>query len=242
MEALINPNLESVQQALRLRIKPDKAVHYPKFFQAHTGGYGEGDHFLGVVVPDNREVAKAYWQQLKLEELTPLLLSSWHEERLCGLLMLLEHYKKSRTEAEKGACVQCYLQHLPGVNNWDLVDTTAYALLGHWLLQRDRSILYTFAAAGDLWRQRVALVATMAFIRKGQYTDTLKLSEKLMQHKHPLMHKAIGWMLREVGKKDELVLIEFLDTHYKKMPRTMLRYAIERLPQDRRQAYLKSKV
>ncbi|AHM61344.1 DNA alkylation repair protein [Flammeovirgaceae bacterium 311] len=242
MEAFTNSTLENVQQALRQRIRPEKAAHYPKFFQAHAGGYGEGDHFLGVVVPDNRAIARAHWQQLEPEALSPLLLSTWHEERLCGLFMLLERYKKSKTEAEKEACVQCYLQHLPGVNNWDLVDATAYDLLGHWLLKRERSLLYTFAAAGDLWRQRIAVVATLAFIRKGQFTDTLKLAEKLMQHRHPLMHKAIGWMLRESGKKDELVLVEFLDQHYKNMPRTMLRYAIERFPENRRKAYLKGAV
>lgn len=234
--------LENVQQALRAQAKPEKAAHYPKFFQAHAGGYGEGDQFLGVVVPDNRAIAIEHWQLFACNELTPLLLSPWHEERLCGLFMLLERYKKSKQEAEKEACIRCYLQHLPGVNNWDLVDATAYQLLGLWLLHRDRSLLYTFASAGDLWRQRIAVVATLAFIRKGQYADTLRLAEKLMQHPHPLMHKAIGWMLREMGKKDELPLIEFLDMHYRQMPRTMLRYAIEKFPEGQRQAYLKSRV
>lgn len=242
METITLSPLQTVQNALRQRINPEKAAHYPKFFQAQAGGYGAGDHFLGVVVPDNRAVAKAYWEQFSCPELSSLLLSRWHEERLCGLFMLVKRYQKSKTEAEKAACVQCYLQHLPGVNNWDLVDCSAYEILGHWLLQRERSLLYTLASAGDLWRQRVAVVATLAFIRKGQFTDTLKLAEKLMQHPHPLIHKALGWMLRELGKKDELVLQEFLDEHYKQMPRTMLRYAIERFPENRRQDYLQGKI
>ncbi|EMR02632.1 DNA alkylation repair enzyme [Cesiribacter andamanensis AMV16] len=153
--------------------------------------------------------------------------------------MLIELYKKSRTDAAKEACIRVYLQHLSGVNNWDLVDSSAYTLLGHWLLKRDRSLLYAFAAGGELWKQRIAVVATLAFIRTGQYTDTLLLAEKLMQHPHPLMHKALGWMLREIGKRDEPVLVEFLDQHHRHIPRTMLRYAIERFPEGVRQGYLK---
>ncbi|MBW3546432.1 MAG: DNA alkylation repair protein [Bacteroidetes bacterium] len=234
--------LENVQQALRAKTRADKAAHYPKYFQAHAGGYGEGDQFLGVMVPDNRAIAKAYWQLFGCKDLTPLLLSMWHEERLCGLFMLVERYKKSKQETDREACILCYLQHLSGVNNWDLVDATAYTLLGHWLLHRDRFLLYTFASGGNLWRQRLAVVATLAFIRTGQYADTLRLAEKLMQHPHPLMHKAIGWLLRELGKKDELALIEFLDVHYRQMPRTMLRYAIEKFPEGQRQTYLKGRV
>lgn len=239
MESISLSPLESVQLALRMRVDPQKAAYYPGFYQTYSGGYGEGDHFLGVTVPQNREVALDHWQQFSCQQLSPLLFSSWHEERLCGLFMLLERYKKSKQESEKEACIRCYLQHLPGVNNWDLVDSTAYKLLGHWLLKRDRSLLYALASAGDLWQQRIAVVATLAFIRRGEFTHTLKLAEKLMQHPHPLMHKAIGWMLRELGKKDEATLVAFLNQHYPHMPRTMLRYAIERFPENTRQAYLK---
>lgn len=234
--------ISQVQAALREHIKPEKAAFFPKYMQAHEGGYGQGDQFLGITMPNIRAVVKEYALQFSLEELQPLIRSKWHEERMCGLLMLVQHYQKSKKDEEKqAACIALYLKQLDWVNNWDLVDCTAYHLLGDWLLTRDRSLLYELAESQHLWRERVAMVATLAFIRQGQFTEAYQLAEFFLSHPHSLMHKAVGWMLRESGKRDEQALTEFLDSHYQNMPRTSLRYAIERFSEPVRQAYLQGK-
>ena len=213
----------------------EKKVVLPKFFKTGKGEYGEGDKFLGVVVPGTRKVAKEY-KDLPSEVLEWLLESEWHEVRLCALLILVEKYKKNPYDT-----VWFYLTHMKGINNWDLVDLSAPYILGNHLVQQeDREVLYRLADSDNMWEQRTAVVSTLMLIRKGYYADTIALAEKLLDTKHDLMRKAIGWMLREVGKRDERLLVEFLERYRHRMPRTMLRYAIEKFEPQRRKYFLLS--
>ena len=220
---------------LRSLSDDEKKVVLPKFFKTAKGEYGEGDRFMGVVVPSVRTVAKKF-KNVSLDVVEGLLESEWHECRLCALLILREKFAKSPDEI-----AQFYLLHMTGINNWDLVDLSAPYILGTYLLERpwERIILYQLAGSGVLWERRIAIVSTLMLIRNGQYEDTLKLAAIFLQSEHDLMQKAVGWMLREVGKKDEPLLRSFLDRHCRVMPRTMLRYAIERLPQEVRLSYMK---
>jgi len=220
----------------------EKAEKAPKFFQSHAGGYGEGDQFLGVAVPNQRKVAKKFWSNVELRELQLLLNDPIHEVRLSAIFMLVEKYKKAKTQADKKVWVDLYLANLGGVNNWDIVDSSADKILGNWLLDKDRTILYELAQSGDLWSERIAIVATYEFIRNNQFEDTYKIAEILLNHQHDLIHKAVGWMLKEMGKRNTEAEEYFLKKYYKKMPRTMLRYAIEKLGEQRRQAYLKGTI
>lgn len=211
----------------------EKKAVLPRFFKTGKGEYGEGDKFLGVIVPNTRKVAKQF-KDVRYEVLEWLLESEWHEVRLCALLILVEKYKKSPDDA-----VCFFLTHLKGVNNWDLVDLSAPYILGSYLItSEDREVLYNLADSSDMWEQRIAVVSTLMLIRKGYYADTVALAEKLMNTRHDLMQKAIGWMLREVGKRDEQLLVEFLEKHKHIMPRTMLRYAIEKFDPKRRKLFL----
>lgn len=226
-----------IQQQLDALATPEKKAFLPYFFKTGKGQYGEGDKFLGVVVPDVRKVAKEY-KALSFSELEQLLKSEYHECRLCALLILIEQFKKSKdTDREK--IYEFYLANSRYVNNWDLVDLSCYHIVGEHLLDKDRSRLYELADSPLLWDQRIAVVSTMAFIRKNDFKDILSLSERLLDHKHDLMHKACGWMLREAGKRDEEILKSFLDKHHKVMPRTMLRYSIEKLTKEERAHYMK---
>jgi 3-methyladenine DNA glycosylase AlkD len=222
--------------ALHPYIEVEKAKHLPIFFQTQPGGYGEGDRFLGVRVPNIRKIARRF-PNLSLEALAELLDSPYHEVRLCALIILVSRYRKS---ADKAPCIHFYLEHLSGVNNWDLVDASCYHLLGDYLLEQgDRSILYRLAESGHLWKRRIAIVTTLAFIRSGQIDDTFAIAEILLQDSHPLIHKAVGWMLREAGKKDPKKLLVFLNRHAADMPRTMLRYAMEKMDRSVREDYMK---
>ncbi len=213
-------------RALKEASDEEKKLVLPRFFKTGKGEYGEGDKFLGVIVPETRKVAKAY-KNASYELIEALLESEWHECRLCALLILIEKYKKTPEEA-----VQFYLCHLKGINNWDLVDLSAPYILGDYLVNRnDRQILYTLAQSPDMWSQRIAIVSTLMLIRNGQYTDTIALAEHFMTTRHDLIQKATGWMLREVGKRDEPLLVSFLEANSTRMPRTMFRYAIEKLRQ-----------
>jgi 3-methyladenine DNA glycosylase AlkD len=217
---------------------PEKAAFLSRFFKTGKGQYGEGDVFLGITMPGIRGIVKNY-PSLLLEEWTELLQSPYHEFRMAALIGLMKRFQKAKKEAGTQRCIfDIYLSNLDKINNWDLVDVTCRDIIGAFLLHKDRSILYELAERPHLWSQRVAIVSTWYFISRNQFTDTLQLSELLLSHKHDLIHKAVGWMLREVGKRDELVLEEFLDTHLKKMPRTALRYAIERFPESKRKYYL----
>ena len=213
----------------------EKKIVLPKFFKTGKGEYGEGDKFLGVVVPETRKIAKSH-KDVPYDVIECLLESEWHEARLCALLILVQKYKKTPDEV-----VQFYLTHTKGINNWDLVDLSAPYILGDYLvLSDDHDILYQLAESSNMWEQRIAVVATLMLIRKGFYSDTMALADKLMSTSHDLMQKAIGWMLREVGKRDEQLLVKFLEKNRLKMPRTMLRYAIEKFAPQRR-AYFMSK-
>lgn len=219
----------------------EKAVHLSRFFKTGPGQYGEGDRFLGVMVPYSRAIAKAN-KAMPLEEVQLLLESPWHEARLCALLILVYRFKERKiTEEEREQIYSFYIKNARRCNNWDLVDLSCRDIVGEYLVDKERSILYRLADSENLWEQRIAIVATWAFIRRSDFNDTLALAERLMAHKHDLMHKAVGWMLREVGKKDRETLTIFLEKNATQLPRTTLRYAIEHYPEPQRQYFLKMK-
>lgn len=207
------------------------------FFKTGPGQYGEGDRFLGSRVPDLRKVAREF-ASLSMTEIQSLLASPWHEERLLALVILVRQYAKGE-ERERNAIYALYLRSTGRINNWDLVDVSAPQIVGLHLLTRDRRPLYRLVKSRSVWERRIAIIATQQFIRGGEFEDTLALAEALLDDEHDLIHKAAGWMLREVGKRDRRALEAFLDRHAATMPRTMLRYAIERLPPARRRRYLR---
>ena len=212
----------------------EKKTVLPRFFKTGKGEYGEGDRFLGVIVPNTRKVAKNHKDSPYIV-IEMLLESEWHECRLCALLMLIEKYKK-----EPDQVVQFYLTHTKGINNWDLVDLSAPYILGDFLKDKtDRNVLYDLAGSSVMWERRIAVVSTLMLIRHGQFDDTIRLAEALIDSKHDLMQKSIGWMLREVGKRDKGLLVQFIEKHKHEMPRTMLRYAIEKFPEPERREFMR---
>lgn len=227
----------AVQKALRAEAIPEKALFFPKFFKSGPGEYAEGDKFLGVTVPKQRAIAKTYFQKLSLQEAEQLLKSEWHEERLVALFILVLKYQKGDLRIQQDI-YDFYLSNSAYVNNWDLVDSSAPYIVGDWLLGKDRKILYKLAKSKILWERRIAIIATLWFIRKGEFVDTIMISEQLLSDKHDLIHKAVGWALREMGKRAPELLIDFLDKHAAYMPRTALRYAIEHLSSKDRLHYL----
>lgn len=235
-------NLQSFKSTLLSYADEKRANDLARFFQTHPGGYGEGDTFLGVKVPDQRAVSKQFYKELNLEEIALLLNENIHEHRLTAVFMLVLKYEKAKTEGEKQAVVDCYLENISGVNNWDIIDSSCHKILGPWLIDKDKRLLYEFAASGDLWLQRISVITTMHFISKRKYDDALRLAEILLHHPHDLIHKAVGWMLREIGNRDYDVEYNFLLKHYRQMPRTMLRYAIEKFDEDVRQGFLKGTI
>lgn len=226
-----------IQKELETYVDPVKREYLSGFFKTGKGQYGEGDKFLGVVVPNTRIVAKRH-KDIPFEVMAELLQSEWHECRLCALLMMVERFKKS-DEKEREAIYRFYLSQTERINNWDLVDLSAPYIVGEYLRDKSRDDLYRLAESNLLWEQRIAVVATVTLIRNNDFTDILRLAELLLQHKHDLMQKAIGWMLREMGKKDRDLLLQFLDKYRMVMPRTMLRYSIEKLTEAERKYYMK---
>lgn len=220
--------VNKIKKEIRAKAKPEKLEILSSFFRTGKGQYAEGDKMLAVNVPDQREIAKKYYLAATFDDIEKLLASSYHEDRLTGLLILTYQMPKASDQEQK-KIVDFYLTHLDRVNNWDLVDLSAYKILGKYLLDKSRTVLYKLSRSKHLWSERVAMVATYEFIREKQFEDTLKLAEKYLTHKHDLIHKATGWMLREVGKRDEKVLRKFLGEHAKQMPNVMYRYAIERI-------------
>ena len=227
---------------------PTQAQHLARFFKTGEGEYGYGDKFLGIKVPETRNIVKRYKTSVGVDDCITLIKSEWHEIRLAGFLLLIELYrraKKNGNDADVIKIVNTYIDHIPYGNNWDLVDLICGYILGDWLIDNPmhRNILDRFADMQDsLWHQRVAIVSTFSLKRAGQYSDTIRISQKFLTHKHDLIHKATGWMLREMGKRGGYnELIAFLDEHATSMPRTTLRYSIERFPEDLRQYYLKKK-
>ncbi len=231
-------DVERIKNELEQHADPEKGEFLPHFFKAMPGGYGEGDLFLGVQVPVQRKIARKYFKDIPLEETERLLQDPVHECRLTALFILCLRYEKARREEDKTEVVNMYLRNLSFVNNWDLVDSSAYKILGPYLMDKKKDVLYELAASGELWQERIAVIATMHFIKNGRFTETLKLAKQFLGHQHDLMHKAVGWMLREVGKQNFNVEYDFLLKHYEIMPRTMLRYAIEKFDPALRKKFL----
>jgi 3-methyladenine DNA glycosylase AlkD len=232
--------LDDIRRELAAAARPARAAGAARYFQTGPGGYAEGDRFLGVTVPDQRRVVARHWRRTTPEEAVILLQSPLHEERLTALLLLVRRFQRG-DQAEQGRLCDLYLQHAHRVDNWDLVDSSAPYLLGPWLLDRDRdrSVLDRLSRSERVWDRRIAVLATAAFIRAGDFAWTFRLARRLLRDPHDLIHKAVGWMLREVGNRDPAAAERFLRRHHRTMPRTMLRYAIEKLPAARRQAYLR---
>ena len=228
-----------VLSALKSTADPEKAVFYPRFFKTGKGEYGEGDRFLGVTVQKQRKIAKQF-HDLPEPDIIALLESPYHECRLTGLFVLTSQFERA-DESRRKQIVALYLANIEHINNWDLVDATAHKILGVYLANRDRSLLKELSEKDHLWSQRISIIATLHFIKLDDYHETLSLARTFLDHPHDLMHKAVGWMLREIGNRDRETEERFLRAHYREMPRTMLRYAIEKLPQTRRKKYLAAK-
>ncbi len=233
------PTAQEVRDALKILSDPEKAAASSRFFKVGKGEYAEGDKFIGVAVPSQRKIANEF-RDLSLPQIEELLHDPTHEFRLTALLILVEQYQRAKVDSEPAEIVDFYLRNLDYVNNWDLVDTSAHKILGEWLLDRENEqhILDELAESNHLWRERVSIIACLPFIRRYEFDWILRLAEWFLDHEHDLIHKAVGWMLREAGKRDKMFLLSFLETHATAMPRTMLRYAIEKLTPRERQDFL----
>ena len=229
-------NVIGIQESLRAQANPAIAEHSARFFKTGPGEYAEGDKFLGIRVPVLRAHVR-HFATASLGDVLTVLRSQYHEERLFALLVLVRQYENADSKT-KAKIVEAYLHNTYYINNWDLVDSSAHKILGPYLFDRDRKLLLELATSDSLWERRIAIIATLYFIKHEQYSDTLAVARLLLNDKHDLIHKAVGWMLREVGKRDRAVEEAFLQDHYRTMPRTMLRYAIEHFSTPDRQAYL----
>lgn len=241
--------LSDLRKELKSLANPKKANILQGFFKTGKDQYGEGDVLLGITVPISRGVAKKY-ADLSFENLQVLLDSKIHEERFIALMILVRRFEAhagvspagQKTSDEQRDVFNFYMKNYKNINNWDLVDLSAPNIVGNYLLDKNRDILYEFAKSNNLWKKRIAILSTFTFIRKNQFEDTLKISEILLNDKHDLIHKAVGWMLREIGKRNLKVEENFLKKNYKKMPRTMLRYAIEKFEEKKRKMYLNGEI
>ncbi len=231
-------NLKNLIKDFEQIQNPEKAKILSRFFKTGKGEYGYGDIFLGITVPQQRLLVKKFFD-LNLQDTIKLLRSKIHEHRLTALLILVKKFEKENYERTKENIYNLYLDNTKYINNWDLVDLSAPKIVGNFLLNKNREILYKLAKSKDLWEKRISIISTFTFIRNFEYLDTIEISKILLQDKHDLIHKSVGWMLREMGKRDINILKNFLDNYYKIMPRTMLRYSIEKLPKDIRAYYLK---
>jgi len=229
--------IELIKTEMQHLAHPEKAVVLSRFFKTGKGEYGEGDLFLGITVPEQRKIAGKYYL-LPLNKLQKLLSSKIHEHRLTALLILVLKYSKA-DENSREDIFNFYLSNIKHINNWDLVDLSADKILGTHLLGRDTSILFRMAESRNVWERRIAIMTTFHFIKNNQFRDTLSIAEMLLNDSHDLIHKAVGWMLREIGKRDQETEERFLLKYYTRMPRTMLRYAIEKFDHNKRAFYLK---
>lgn len=229
---------QKVLDELKKLADPDIAEHSQRFFKTGPGEYGEGDQFLGIRVPDTRRIAGKY-KKLSLQETEKLLHSKYHEARLCALIILVNKCQKADRELHQ-TIYDLYLRNTSHVNNWDLVDTSAEKIVGTYLFEyeEEKTVLVKLSESDNLWERRISIMSTFHFIRHGEYSNTLELAQKLLNDEHDLIHKAVGWMLREVGKRDIETEEQFLRKHIHNMPRTMLRYAIEKFPEAKRKKYL----
>lgn len=232
--------LQNLKKDLKKNSNKSKAKALQRFFKTGKGEYGEGDVFLGITVPKQRKIAKKYLS-LDISTLQSLLDSKIHEERLIALLILTDNFKSS-DEERKYQILDFYLHNTKNINNWDLVDLSAPHIVGPYFLDKPKDILYQMAESKLLWEKRISIISTFSFIKNNQFQDSLKIAEILLHDSHDLIHKAVGWMLREIGKKDIKAEENFLKKYYKEMPRTMLRYAIEKFPEKTRKAYLNGKI
>jgi 3-methyladenine DNA glycosylase AlkD len=235
-----NSKLKELKRHLRNLADDTIALHSQRFFKTGKGEYGEGDVFLGIRVPELRKLVKQY-RDMSLNDVSNLLKSKFHEERLLALLMLVARFQTS-SQGDKQKIFRFYLNNTAKINNWDLVDSSAAYIVGAYLRDRDKKPLYKLARSGNLWKRRIAIIATFYFIKNYEFDDALRLSEILINDQEDLIHKAVGWMLREIGKRDNKTEEAFLKMHYQNMPRTMLRYAIEKFPEEKRQGYLKGTI
>ena len=234
--------IEQLKSTLQDLADDDKAKIMMRFFKTGKGEYGEGDIFLGISVPNQRLIAKEFYQQVSLNDIKNLLNSNIHEYRLTALLMLVSKYEKSKDELVRKEIIDFYLAQTSQINNWDLVDTSCYKILGHYCFHQKREeLLFELADSDDLWEKRIATVSTMYFIKQKSFSIVPEIVLKNLNHSHDLMHKANGWMLREMGKMDEEKLIEFLDEYTLQMPRTTLRYALEKIDPILKDYYMKLK-
>jgi len=233
-------SVKEIQKKLKSLGNKEKTRKHQRFFKTGPGEYGEGDIFVGVTVPELRKLAKEY-KTIPLKEVKQLLHSSIHEERLLSLFILIHRYSKG-DEPEKRRVYELYLKNTKFINNWDLVDSSAGHIVGAFLFNKSKKPLYDLVKSNNLWERRISIISTFYLIKRNQFSDTLKISKILLPDKEDLIHKAVGWMLREVGKRDMSVEENFLKKHYKNMPRTMLRYAIEKFLESKRQRYLKGKI
>lgn len=231
---------QEISKLLRNLANPDIAEHSKRYFKTGQGEYGEGDQFLGIRVPDIRAQVKKC-EAVSLENIQLLLMAAFHEERLFALLLLVRKFAKG-DEKEKADIYNLYLNNIHRINNWDLVDSSASHIVGSYLESRDKQILYKLVKSTNIWERRIAIISTFQFIKNNQFDDALTLAKQLLNDKENLIHKAVGWMLREIGKRDVAAEKAYLQTHYKKMPRTMLRYAIEKFPGQVRKKYLAGEV
>lgn len=232
-----------IKDALKDLSIQEKATFFPRFFKAGKGEYAEGDQFIGVTVPDQRKVAKEFWKDISLIELSELLSSKIHEHRHCALLMLVAKFEKSKDPEYREEIVTFYLDNRKHINNWDLVDNSCYKILGSYCFENnDDTILRKLSEEDNLWSKRMAVISTLYHVKRGEFGLMKELVLKNLYHEHDLIHKANGWLLREMGEKNEAELYGFLKLHYKEMPRTCLRYAIEKLDEGVRQDFLKGRI
>jgi len=233
-------DVQNIQRKLKQLGSKEKAKILQRFFKTGPGEYGEGDAFIGIKVPELRKLAKEY-DGITTPQVKRLLTSAIHEERLLSLFILVRKYEKG-DDAEKKGIYDLYLNHTKYVNNWDLVDGSAQHIVGAFLMNKKKEPLYRLAKSTDLWERRISVLATFYFIKHDKFTETLKIAQILLTDREDLIHKAVGWMLREIGNRHLPAEEKFLKKHYKKMPRTMLRYAIEKFPESKRQKYLKGQI
>lgn len=229
--------LATLRKEFRAQADPKKAIVFTRFFKTGPGQYGEGDRFLGVTVPKSRALARRYFRELSLPEVRTLLASKFHEERLLALIVLVSKFQKG-TEAERAGIYRFYCRSTRWINNWDLVDTSAAYIVGPYLADKSQAQLHLWSKSKDMWERRISVLSTFFYIRQGRFEEFMTIAERLLGDDEDLIHKAVGWMLREVGKRDRKAEMKFLDKNAKRMPRTMLRYALEHFPERTRRAYM----
>jgi 3-methyladenine DNA glycosylase AlkD len=235
-------NSEIIKKELNALKNKEKSIQSQKFFKTGKGEYGEGDIFIGISVPEQRKISRKYYKETSINDIKLLLHSEIHEYRSTAIIILVLKYKQEKDIKIKKQYVDFYLANTDYINNWDLVDSSAYQILGNWTHNKDKTLLYKLAKSGHLWEERISMVSCMYDIKLGIFDTSFEIAKLLLQHEHDLIHKAVGWMLKEIGKIDMESEEVFLKKHYKQMPRTMLRYSIEKFPEEKRQAYLKGKI